>query len=236
MKTNSNGLARSTASYLLLGLATTLVTASCVGTIDLDDDPKDQATTSESDGENDGVSSTSGGSTDPSDGGSGPTTQSDAEVCEAYCAYVQACDGPNPECMPWCLEFVADFDDNSTCKQAATETLQCYGDAPDCEPPDCGLAELALIACVELGDDDDDGCGAGGGGGIGDDHCFFETDCGGAARELSCVETTCTCVENGVEIAECEVEGGACGELWGTSFDLNKEFVESCCGWTDVEW
>ncbi len=181
-----------------------------------------------------GVDSTSGDSS--SSGGeastSGSSTGSASTPCELGCTHFADCEqGPYEDCLLECQEYFAEIEGFAECELAASELWTCFGQARcDTLERTCAAElEAEFIAC-EKGL----GCSQSVIGAIDGSNCNVEQVCGGEAREIDCLDGTCTCIDAGMVTGSCP-QRGICSELAdagpGQFEQVVDEFVLACCGW-----
>jgi len=166
----------------------------------------------------------------------------DLELCEASCEMELSCfyEGPGgdfADCVDACLfNLDASEDDDAfggdaACQQAMRDYTTCLAEATSCSPECLQPTVETLFACEEQ---NSIACSSYSNGLPGPDcsrgeSCEFQ---GGALlREFICEGETCVCLENGEEIASCEVD--ACQGLPVVLEDLWSENAQACCGWSD---
>lgn len=198
---------------------------------------------SESTGETAGESGTAGetGTTaDPNTTGetgttgetTGATTGDPAieEACAAVCEVFASCFEPFPDCVDEC---VAEFSQTQgECLDGQLALASCLGGL-SCEefaqyvesspePYPCQTEEQAVAQACE-----GNVCEAGVGMGENPGECSFEYICpNDPIYEVVCDGSSCSCLEDGVEVGGCSEAAAFCG-----ADDFNAA-ADDCCGWT----
>lgn len=146
------------------------------------------------------------------------------QVCTAVCENYELCLEGVPDCMTACLAQIQQFGEGQ-CFEADVALFACLGSLT-CEelqqfyegegdPFPCEDQEAAQCHC---------GMMAGPGANPGE--CSFSYSCTGTEEvyAIECDGTTCSCLENGVEVATCDA-AEYCADY------AQIEAANACCGW-----
>lgn len=182
---------------------------------------------------------TAGESTAGETGTAGETTAGETETtgdpgieeaCAAACEVFSSCFEPFPDCVDEC---VAEFSQTEgECLDGQLALASCIGGL-SCEelgqyvesspePYPCQAEEQAVEQACE-----GDVCEAGVGIGENPGECSFEYICPeDPIYEVVCDGSSCSCLEDGVEVGGCSEAAAFCG-----ADDFNAA-ADECCGWT----
>lgn len=150
-------------------------------------------------------------------------------ACADACMHLQMCEPgsvpPFAECVASCVDG---FEDPPDCAAAVAAQWSCIAALP-CEEalkfvngdePTMCLAEVAAVEEVCVGVE----CGGEIGGDM--ETCELMQECGEGEQRYVCDSDTCTCLQDGVEEAQCPSEG-----FCSLGFEEQRAAVTKCCGW-----
>lgn len=150
-------------------------------------------------------------------------------ACADACMHLQMCEPgsvpPFAECVSSCVDG---FEDPPECAAAVADQWSCIAALP-CEEalkfvngdePTMCLAEVAAVEEVCVGVE----CGGEIGGDM--ETCELMQECGEGEQRYVCDSDTCTCLQDGVEEAQCPSEG-----FCSLGFEEQRAAVTKCCGW-----
>jgi hypothetical protein len=202
-------------------LALLLVTSACSSGSPADDELGSGSVSEGGSSEAD-ASTSSGASTDGAESETSGGQPSAEQLCTATCDNYAECLEPLPNCMANCLAQIEQFEPGA-CQDAELELLVCIG----------GLSCMALAEFYEgeeepvhCADQLDNLCYCGITGSTGE-ACSFEYSCTmGDVYAIECDTTTCTCLQNGTEVATCES-----ADFCPSFSDDVIAGANACCGW-----
>jgi len=174
--------------------------------------------------------------TSPGPETTGGDESGDLELCEASCETELSCfyEGPGgdfTDCVDACLFNLDAFEGGGACDQVMYDYTTCLAEATSCSPECLQPTTDALFECEEQ---HSVACSGYSNGLPGPDcsqveSCEFEG--GMLLREFICEGESCVCLENGEEIASCEVD--TCQGPPIVLEGLWSENAQACCGWSD---
>lgn len=209
------------ASLCLLLLVLPACPSSSSGNEELGSGEGESGGAGESDATGESAGESSGESSGEGETGGEPSLE---QVCTAVCENYELCLEAVPDCMTECLAQIQQFGEGE-CFEADVALFACLGSLTceellqfyegEGEPYPCEDQEAAQCHC---------GMMAAGGENPGE--CSFSYSCTGTAdvHAIECDGTTCSCLENGVEVATCDA-AEYCADY------TQIEAANACCGW-----